>query len=103
MRNENSYLSGIDRWTLLIYILLVFMGWLNVYAAVYNDQHAQIFDLSQKYGKQLLWIAGAFLIAFLILIIDPHFFTSFAYPIYIIFLFYLIIFHSIQNLVKTHQ
>ena len=86
MRNENSYLSGIDRWTLLIYILLVFMGWLNVYAAVYNDQHAQIFDLSQKYGKQLLWIAGAFLIAFLILIIDPHFFTSFAYPIYIIFL-----------------
>ena len=86
MRHQNAYLSGIDRWTVLIYALLVIMGWLNVYAAVYNDQHAQIFDLSQKYGKQMVWILGAVLIAFLILIIDPHFYTSFAYPVYFLLL-----------------
>lgn len=86
MRTENSYFKGIDRSIVLLYFLLVIMGWLNVYAAVYNEKHAFIFDVSQKYGKQLIWILGAFALAFVILIIDIGFFTSFAYPIYAILL-----------------
>lgn len=86
MRSENSYFYGIDRLTVLIYLLLVVMGWLNVYAAVYDEKHAVIFDISQKYGKQLIWILGAFILAIIILIIDAGFFTSFAYPIYALLL-----------------
>lgn len=59
---------------------------MNIYAAVYNEQHYMITDLSQKYGKQLIWILSAFLLAFIILIIDEGFYTAFAYFIYGVFL-----------------
>lgn len=58
------------------------MGWLNIYAAVYNDEHQNIFDTSQKYGMQLIWIGSAFFIATFILIIDAGFYTIFAYFFY---------------------
>src|SRR6478736_6768281 len=80
--NENSLFYGVDRITVLTYILLVFMGWLNIYAAVYNEDHQCIFDTTQKYGKQLLWIGGAAVIAFSILLIDANFYTAFAYFFY---------------------
>lgn len=58
------------------------MGWLNIYAAVYNEEHHVITDISQKYGKQLIWISTSLLIAFIILIIDENFYTVFAYAIF---------------------
>jgi rod shape determining protein RodA len=58
------------------------MGWLNIYAAVYNEEHQNIFDTSQKYGMQLIWISSAFFIGILILIIDAGFYTVFAYFFY---------------------
>lgn len=83
MRDQDrSIFYGVDRWTILIYILLVIMGWLNIYAAVYNEEHQSIFDTTQKYGKQLIWIAGATVIAFSILVIDANFYTAFAYGFY---------------------
>jgi rod shape determining protein RodA len=81
-RNENNIFYGVDRVTVVTYILLVIMGWLNIYAAVYNEEHQSIFDLSQKYGKQLLWMGGAAVIAFSILLIDANFYTAFAYFFY---------------------
>lgn len=62
------------------------MGWLNIYAAVYNDEHQNIFDTSQKYGMQLVWIGSAFFIATFILIIDAGFYTIFAYFFYVFLL-----------------
>jgi rod shape determining protein RodA len=85
--NENSLFYGVDRVTVLTYALLVFMGWLNIYAAVYNEEHQNIFDTSQKYGKQLIWIGTAAIIAFSILLIDAGFYTVFAYWFYGIVLF----------------
>ena len=58
------------------------MGWLNIYAAVYNEEHQNIFDTTQKYGKQLIWIGSAIFIAVMILIIDAGFYTVFAYFFY---------------------
>ena len=58
-RNENNIFYGVDRLTVLTYVLLVIMGWLNIYAAVYDEEHQNIFDTTQKYGKQLIWISGA--------------------------------------------
>ncbi len=73
---------GVDRITLIVYVLLVFMGWLNIYAAVYDEEHQNIFDTTQKYGKQLIWIGGAAVIAFSILLIDANFYTAFSYGFY---------------------
>jgi rod shape determining protein RodA len=66
----------------LLYLALVLIGWVNIYAAVYNEDHHSIFDISQRYGKQLMWIMLGLLIALVILLVDSHFFTSFAIPIY---------------------
>jgi rod shape determining protein RodA len=82
VRNERHLFYGVDRITILLYVVLVIMGWLNIYAAVYNEDHRSIFDISQKYGKQLVWIGGAAVIAFSILLIDANFYTAFAYFFY---------------------
>lgn len=84
-RNNTSIFQNIDWITVLLYLVLVLMGWLNIYAAVYNEEHQSIIDISQKYGKQLIWIGSAILIAIIILIIDVEFYTAFAYIIYAIF------------------
>jgi len=81
-KNNDSIFYNIDWVTVLIYVVLVLMGWANIYAAVYNEEHYVITDISQKYGKQMLWIGTAFLIALIILIIDESFYTAFAYIIY---------------------
>lgn len=85
--NENSFFYGVDKITVLTYVVLVFMGWLNIYAAVYNEEHQNIFDTTQKYGKQLIWIGTAAVIAFSILMIDAGFYTVFSYWFYGVFLF----------------
>lgn len=85
-KTEQNLFFGIDKITVLTYILLVIMGWLNIYAAVYNEEHQNIFDTTQKYGKQLIWISSAAFIAFIILIIDAGFYTVFAYLFYGVFL-----------------
>lgn len=85
-RYGNTPFFGVDRLTVLIYVILVVMGWLNIYAAVYDEDHKSIFDISQKYGKQLVWIAGAAVIAFSILLIDANFYTAFSYFFYGFFL-----------------
>ncbi len=85
-QDEHKLFFGVDKITILTYALLVFMGWLNIYAAVYNEEHQNIFDTSQKYGMQLVWIGSAFLIAIFILIIDAGIYTVFAYFFYIFLL-----------------
>lgn len=61
---------------------MVVIGWMNIYSAVYNEEHYVITDVSQKYGKQMIWIALSFLLAAIILIIHENFYTAFAYVIF---------------------
>jgi rod shape determining protein RodA len=60
----------------------VFFGWLNIYAAAYNDAHSSILDFSQSYGKQMLWIITALLLGLFIIVIDSKFYTTFAFVFY---------------------
>jgi rod shape determining protein RodA len=68
--------------TVGLYLMMVFFGWISIYSAVFNEDHSSIVDLSQRYGKQLLWIGAAIFIALLILLVDPKFFSQFAIIIY---------------------
>lgn len=82
MRERNHLFSDID-WTLiLLYLALVIIGWINIYAAVYNEDHSSIMDLSQSYGKQMIWILSSFFIGLVILLTDARFFSAFAFLIY---------------------
>ena len=81
-KEQENLFQGIDWLMAGLYLLLVLMGWLNIYAAVYNEEHKSIFDITQNYGKQLLWICGAITLAFFILLIEGNIFAAFAYPIF---------------------
>jgi rod shape determining protein RodA len=82
VREQKVIVKNID-WTMVsLFLVLVLMGWLNIYAAVYNDEHNSILDMSQSYGKQLIWIGTALALALAVLITDTKFFTAFAYLIY---------------------
>lgn len=81
-RRRRNIFDNIDWWMILIYLALVMIGWVSIYSAVYNPEHSSIFDLSQQYGKQLLWIGASIIIGVIVLIIDGKFYTSFAYGIY---------------------
>jgi rod shape determining protein RodA len=83
VKEQKGIFRHIDRTLVLLYLTLVLMGWVSIYAAVYNDAHASIFDLSQSYGKQLLWIVTSLAIALMVILTDAKFFNAFAYPIYI--------------------
>ena len=74
--------KSIDLVTLSIYLLLVFMGLLNIYSASYKPEHPQLFDMSQEYGKQLMWIGLSILVGFICLKIDAGFFRNFSWIIY---------------------
>ncbi len=83
MKEQKGIFKFIDRPLVLLYLTLVLMGWISIYAAVYNNEHSSILDLSQSYGKQLLWIFTALAIGLMIMLTDAKFFNAFAYPIYI--------------------
>lgn len=83
--------QSVDWGTVLLYLLMVTVGWLNIYAAVYDaEAQKSIFDLSLNSGKQLLWIVSSFLIVFVILLIEYRFFEAFAYILYAIMILVLI-------------
>jgi rod shape determining protein RodA len=73
---------GIDKVTIFIFLAMVVLGWLNIYAAVYNEDHKKILDLTQQYGKQFIWIIATIIVAIFVVIIDSRFYYFFGYFIY---------------------
>lgn len=83
MKNRrDNILLNLDWITIAIYFALVFLGWINIYSAVYDESHSSIFDFSQRYGKQLVWIGLSIVLIFAALIVDSKFYSAFSYPFY---------------------
>lgn len=90
MRRKVILWNSIDWVTILVYLILVFLGWINIFAAEYDEEHKSILDISQRYGKQIIWIGTTFLLAFLVVVIDSRFYHFFAYAIYGLLIFFLL-------------
>ncbi len=69
----NGFLKTVD-WALVVtYLLLVLIGWVNIYASIHSSEPASVFDFSCRSGKQFVWIVSALGIAGVILfIINPR-------------------------------
>ena len=61
-------------WRLVIYyLLLVVIGWVNIYASIHSTEPASIFDWSSRSGKQFIWMLTAFALDILILfVLNPR-------------------------------
>ena len=82
MNRSSNIFSRIDKISVVLFLLLILMGWLNIYAAVYNEEHSGLLDLSQRYGKQFIWIVASLILAVFITIIDNRFYFFFSWFIY---------------------
>lgn len=82
MKQSGNIWKGIDKTSIVLFLLLILMGWINIYAAVFNEEHSGILDFSQRYGKQFLWIIASIILAVFIVTIDNRFYFFFAWFIY---------------------
>lgn len=84
MGANNAIYRKLDWWLIITWLMLVLVGWLNIYAAVYTEEHSSIFDFSQRYGMQFVWIMTSMVIAAAILfILNPKIYSVLSPPIYI--------------------
>ena len=81
-RFRNRSIKQSYDWRLIgIYLALVFIGLINIYASVHSAEPSSIFDLSVRSGMQCIWIATAFALAGLIVFAIPsRFWESTAIP-----------------------
>lgn len=90
--NEIMEKGMVDKTALILYLLFVFVGWFNIYAASFDLENAtDMFDLSTKAGAQLIWIGTSLLLAFALLKIEVRFYETYAFLFYIIGIVLLVI------------
>jgi len=73
-----------DWMTILIYMALVGIGWINIYSASYNNATTSFFDFSQIYTKQLVWICLSLVLITFILAVEAKFYERFSSVIYLV-------------------
>ena len=88
MIGENTHKRGLKQsidWKLIIvYILLVLIGWVNIYASVHSENPSSIFDWTSRCGKQFVWMLTAFGLAGIILfVIPPRLWEGASVPMYL--------------------
>ncbi|MGN1214351.1 MAG: FtsW/RodA/SpoVE family cell cycle protein, partial [Bacteroidaceae bacterium] len=81
--NTTSIFRSIDWWTILIYIVLLAMGWISVVGASYSFDNTDILDFSARSGKQLTWIGCSLVLGLILLLTDDRLFDTLANIIYV--------------------
>lgn len=84
MRESRGWFGKVDGITVLLYAGLVLFGWLNIYAAVFNEEFGNIWDTSQEYGKQLLFIGAGLVLILVVLLSDARLYELLSIPIYLV-------------------
>lgn len=83
MRRDDSLTQHVDWWLFAVVIIMLGMGIANVYSAAYNPDHPSIFDFSQKYGKQIMWVGVSLFLGLIVFLIDADIYRKFSVPIYL--------------------
>ena len=81
MKNQ-SVGNRIDYISILLYIVLVIMGWMTIYSASLPLEETSIFDISQIYGRQMLFIGLTIPLILIILFADAKIFERLSFVFY---------------------
>ncbi|HLT50362.1 MAG TPA: rod shape-determining protein RodA, partial [Arenibacter sp.] len=74
----------LDWFSVLIYFLLVFIGWINIYSSTFLPDNPTIFNFSAMYGKQLFFIGTSVVAIVIILGLEANFYERFSSLFYLI-------------------
>ena len=77
-------LKHLDWLSVLLYIALVSIGWVCIYATGYNEQTTNLMDFSQHATKQLFFVCTSVLLILFILAIEPKFYENSAEIFYMV-------------------
>ncbi|TSD67769.1 rod shape-determining protein RodA [Inquilinus sp. KBS0705] len=91
MNNQRSFFFNVDWVTVLIYLALCTIGWFNIHAAVFDENHPSIIDVDTNYGKQFIFILTAIVIGIVILLLESRFLSALAPVFYTITVLLLIV------------
>ncbi|MCO5275981.1 MAG: rod shape-determining protein RodA [Flavobacteriales bacterium] len=91
MSQRDSIWRNMDKPLVLMYLLLMAMGWANIYSAAYDPEHANLFDRAREYGAQSVWIVASLLIGAAMLLVRGEFIRNLAYPVYAFVLLLLVL------------
>ncbi len=81
-QQSNRFFFNVDWITILIYVALCAIGFLNIYSVKFNPDKSEVFSFSAEYGKQLIFIFTGIVLGLSILLLDAKFFSVFAPIIY---------------------
>ena len=84
-----------------VYLLLVFIGWLNIFAATHTVEAGSLLDFGSRAGKQFVWILTALGLAALVLyVIPPRLWEGLCIPFYLFVLALLVLVIFVSSDVK---
>lgn len=84
MRKEkNNIFHGVDWILILLYALLIGFGWMTIYATSAAEGETFSFNLTTRYGKQLLWILLCIPLIIFILFFNGKFYEKYASLFYL--------------------
>lgn len=89
--NNRSIISGVDWWTIILFIIIALFGWMNIYGSSYSFDQTSIWDFSNRAGKQLVWLATAVLMGSIILMIEEQAYDVLGYIFYGVMIFLLLL------------
>lgn len=99
----SRFFFNVDWITILIYMALCTIGFVNIYASIYNPDNSTLFNFGSNYGKQLIFIITALIVGFSILLLDAKFFSVFSPIIYGITMFLLMVVLVVGRKVAGNQ
>ncbi|MFQ5601659.1 MAG: rod shape-determining protein RodA [bacterium] len=88
MLNENRLFRNVDVGLFVTVVLLLLIGLLAIYSATYAAESKTGF---LKFKKQLLWVTLGFILLITCYVLPLRFFYKYAYTIYIIAIFFLLV------------
>jgi len=90
-QERKTFVSRIDSVTIMLYLILVFIGLVTVFSVEYRSTDPSIFMMSKSHMKQFTWLCVSLFVGLIILFTESKFFSSFAFLFYTIGIILLVV------------
>ena len=82
MNKNRSIISGLDWWTIGLFLVISLFGWLNIYGSSFTFEQTSIWDFSHRAGKQFMWIMTALAMGTIIVAVEEKIYDILGYIFY---------------------
>ncbi|GGH21749.1 rod shape-determining protein RodA [Mucilaginibacter phyllosphaerae] len=103
MNNQRGFFFNVDWITVLIYLALCTIGWFNIHAAVFDENHPSILDLETSYGRQFIFILTGLVLGTVILLLESRFLSAVSPALYVVTVLMLILVLAVGRGVGGNQ